>query len=193
MRKCSIVLLIAMFTLLIGGCSGKFSSQSFLREDVDLDLINRLVVLPFENHTDDKYAAQRVRDVAITQVLAMGISDVVDMGIVDSVMMEEVIDPGKPIDLLNLKRLAQRLNVEAFLLGSIDESGEVRKGTIAFPDLAVTLRLVDSKSSVVIWQSSARWSADSMAGRLFGLAPTDKFHITLKLMKKMLSTIPAKK
>jgi hypothetical protein len=162
---------------------------SYNREDVDLGLVNRVAVLPFANNTKDRYAAERVRDVVITQVLALGIADVVDKGIVDSVMREEAIDTNGPIDLINLKRLGQRLNVQAFILGTVDEAGAVRRGSLSFPEMALTLRLVDSKASIVLWQASGRRTTESLMGRLFGIAPGDNFHNTLYLARDMLATI----
>lgn len=191
MKKTLIVLFTVMITFLLNSCSGRSSSETFLREEISFDFINKVAVLPFENHTKDRYVAERVRDVALTQLLALGISDAVDKGIVDSILREEAIEPGKPIDLINLNRLGQRLNVEAFLIGSVDESAQIRKGSMTFPQIAVTLRLVDAKASVVLWQASGRQTGESVMGRVFGLSPTDEFHVTLKLLRKLLSTLPS--
>lgn len=193
MQRYAFIFILAGFTLLFSGCGTKQSSETFLREDIDLDLVTRVAVLPFENYTKEQYIDERVRDVSITQVLALGIADVVDKGIVDSVMREEVIEPGKPIDLVNLKRLGQRLNVQAFLLGSVDEANEIRKGSLTFPELALTMRLVDASGSIVLWQASGRRSGETLMGRIFGIAPKDQFYVTLKLTKKLLSSIPSKR
>jgi len=107
-------------------------------------------------------------------------------------MAEEVIDPRLPIDQINMKRLGQRLNVQAFLLGTVDLAGEKRTGAIAYPVLGVTLRLVDAQAGMVIWQSSGRWTSESVSGRILGIKPTDDFHVTLELMHRMLRSLVTK-
>ena len=149
-------------------------------------------MLPFQNFTTDQHVFERTRDIATTQLLALGIADVVDRGLVDSVMAEEVIDPRLPIDQINMKRLGQRLNVQAFLLGAVDMAGEKRTGSMAYPVLGVTLRLVDAQTGVVIWQSSGRWTSETVVGRIFGTKPTDDFHVTLELLNKMMRTMTGK-
>lgn len=178
--------------LMLCGCGGKFDSKEYMREKVDLAAISRIAVMPFQNFTADSFVADRTRDIATTQLLASGIADVVDRGLVDSVMVEEVIDPRLPIDQINMKRLGQRLNVQAFLLGAVDLAGERRTGSVAYPVLGITLRLVDSQAGLVIWQSSGRWTSETVVGRIFGINPTDDFHVTLQLLQRMLRPLASK-
>ncbi len=192
MRRLTFVLVLTLATV-VSGCGLRHSRVSYNREDVDLGLVTRVAVLPFANTSKDQFAAERVRDVVITQILAMGIADVVDKGVVDSVMREEAIEPNRPIDLINLKRLGQRLNVQAFMVGTIDEASEVRRGSLSFPELAMTIRLIDSRASLVLWQASGRRTSETWAGRLFGLAPGDSFHNTLYLTKDLLKTVASAK
>ncbi len=192
MRRLTIVFVLCL-AVGVTGCGLRSSRVSYNREDVDLGLVSRVAVLPFANNSKDQFAAERVRDVVITQVLALGIADVVDKGIVDSVMREEAIEPNRPIDLINLKRLGQRLNVQAFVIGTIDEAEEIRRGSLSFPELAMTIRLVDSRASMVLWQASGRRTSETWAGRLFGLAPGDSFHNTLYLTRDLLKTLSSAK
>ena len=184
---CSILTLMC-FSILTA-CSGK-TTISFMREDVTLDFVNRISVLPLENNTDQKYAAELARDVINTQILAMNIFDVVDKGIVDSVLHEEAIDPGSPVSQLMLNRLGQRLNVQAIMVGSVDMAGDKRIGSVIVPEMSLTLRLIEIKSGFVLWQASGHYAGDSVVGRLFGITPDDTYKVTVKLAKGLLSTIP---
>lgn len=176
----------------ISGCAGKYDSEVYMRDNVDMGAITRIAVMPLQNFTSDQFVADRTRDIATTQLLSLGIADVVDRGLVDSVMAEEVIDPRLPIDQINMKRLGQRLNVQAFLLGSIDMAGEKRTGTVAYPVLGVTLRLVDAQAGLVIWQGSGRWTSETVTGRILGIKPTDDFHVSLELLNRMLRSLAGK-
>jgi len=166
--------------------------ESFLRADVDLAYVTKVAVVPFENNSKDQFAAERIRGLAITQILAQGLFDVVDRGLVDSALREEAIDLNKaPMDAATMKQLGQRLVVQAFLLGSIDQAGGVQRGNSSFPELSVTLRLVDSNTGMIFWQASGNRTGDSMGKRLFGFSSDDDFKIALNLLKQLLATISA--
>ncbi len=192
MRKCFLVAFILVIVDILSGCGVKTSSQSFLREDTELGFVQRVAVLPFENHSKDEFAAARARDFTITQGLAMGLFDIVDKGLVDSVLQEEVIEPGAPLDESMTKRLGQRLKVQAILLGAVDYAGEGKKGNFAFPELSLTMRLLDADTAVVLWQASGHGSGYCLWKRLFGLAPRDIFQVGLGTIKDMLETLPAR-
>lgn len=181
--------LLVLFTL--AGCSGKTTLESFMREDVDLGFITRVAVLPYENHSRDEFADERVRDITITQILAYGLFDVVDKGQVDSVLRDEAVDLGEPMDAATLKRLGQRLNVQAFMLGSIDYVGEGRKGAVVYPELSITMRLLEVNSAMILWQASGNRNGDSLVGRLFGIAPADTYRVSMYLVRQLLASIPA--
>lgn len=174
------------------GCGSKSNMESFVREDIDLGYISRIAIVPFENNSSDKFAAERIRDMAITQTLAYGLFDVVDKGVVDSALREEAIDLNKEsLNNTDIKRLGQILKVEAFMLGTIDQAGQVQRGSVSYPELALTLRLVDIHSGMIIWQASGNKSGESYGKRLFGIAADDEFKVALKLLRQLLQTITA--
>ncbi len=187
----AIILLLAILT--ISGCGFNSSSrQTFLREGVDLGYIKRIAILPFENNTKDEYAAKRIRDITATQIMAMGLFDVVDKGVVDSALSEMGIEKNVPLDVPIVKRLAQRLNVESFIIGTINNIGENRQGSFTYPEVSCTLQLLDGESALILWRTSDTLSGYALSDRLFGLDPMDAFEITVKLLDNMLSTIPKK-
>ncbi len=173
------------------GCAGTdLAQQTFVRDNVDLGYITRVAVLPFDNNTQDDFAAQRIRDITSTRILALGIFDVVDKGIVDSALREMAIDKDTPLDVPVVKRLGQRLGVQAFVHGTVNSIGESRQGSFTYPQVALTLELLDAESAQVLWRNSDTYSGYSLADRLFGLAPMDAFQITVNLLNSMLATIP---
>ena len=69
----------------------------------------------------------------ITQVLANGLFDVVDKGLVDSALREEAVNlKNAPMDGATIKMIGQRLNVQAFLMGTIDYAGEIQRGASSY-------------------------------------------------------------
>lgn len=172
------------------GCGAKKTETSYAREEIDLAYVTKVAVLPFQNNTTDNFAALRIRDITSTQILALGLFDVVEKGVVDSVLQEMAIDQNRPIDSLLLKRLGNRLEVNAFVHGSVDDIVQVSQGAFSYPQVSLTLRLIDSETSMVLWQSSAHRSGYSIIDRLFDLDPQDSYEITIALIRDMLGTIP---
>jgi len=186
-----VLLVVGVCTLLLAGCGSKNVRESFFRQDVDLGFIETVAVLPFENNSNDKFAGERLRDITITHVLARQIFDVMDKGIVDNALKEEAIDMRTPLGSTSLKRLAQVLGVQAFLLGTIDQIEEGRKGNYTCPRIALTYRLVEANTGTILWQASGSRSGDSLGGRLFGLEPEDNFQVARGLADELLVTLAA--
>lgn len=183
---------VAVMAVLLTACGTKSNMESFLRDEVDLSAVTKVAVLPFENHSKEQFAAERIRGMAITQILAKGLFDVVDKGLVDSALREEAVDLSKaPMDAATMKRLGQRLGVQALMLGAIEQAGVVQRGNTSYPELSITLRLLDINSGMIFWQASGNRSGESMGKRLFGFSSDDDFKIALKLLGQILATISA--
>lgn len=182
---------LIIISIIVYGCSVVTSSpQTYLREGVDLGYVKRVAILPFTNNTEDEFAGKRIRDITTTQILTMGLFDVVDQGVVDSAIGEMGISPDASLDAPLVKRLSQRLNVECFVLGTINNIGENRQGSFSYPEMSFTLQLLDGDSALILWRTSDTLSGYSLTDRLFGLAPMDSFEIGIQLLDNMLSTIP---
>lgn len=179
--------LLAVLALLgLSGCGARPQVQSFLRPEVNLGYIRTVAVLPFEQQAG---AAEQIREIAMTQLLASGLFDVLDKGRVDSALREEAIERGMPLDNPTLRRLGQRLGVQAFLLGSVDQAGVSQAGGSVYPEITLTLRLIDAEAGTLLWQASGRGSGYSLADRLFGLNPKNSFEVTLDLLTRLLGTM----
>jgi len=180
-------LLLASTLLLLSGCSsttGKYMNKAFMRDNVSLAHIKTVAVLPFEGGN----RAPRIREFAMTQILVSGIFDVVDKGRIDNLLSLEAISPGAPLDNVTIRRLGQQLKVEAVLFGSVEEDS-ISRGSAVFPEISMTLRLVDCETGLLLWQASGKGSGYSTADRLFGIAPKDSFEVTMGLLNNLFSTI----
>ena len=190
MLRKSIVLFIAIVTLLGSGGCGKSIHRTYVRENVDMGFVDRIAVLPLENNSNEKFISERVRNAIATQLLSRKLFDVVDKGLVDNALQEEALEAGKPVDLNTLKRLGQRLNVQAFIVGSVDDAETSRKGSYSYPVMSLTLRMIETNAGAVLWQSNSYRSADSFWGRFFGFDSGDSFYNTDKLVKGIVRSIP---
>jgi len=167
------------------GCSfGGPPIESYVRENTNLSLVRKIAVLPFEGGG----RASRIRELAMTQLLANNLFDVVDKGLVDNFMNQEAINVGTPLDTFTLRRLGESLDVKAVMLGSVEEIVQSR-GSASYPEITLTLRIVSCETGQVLWQASGMGSGYSVADRLFGMAPKDVFQVTLDLLYDLTATI----
>jgi len=184
------ILLFIGLIVNISGCAGS-NMESFVRPDTDLSFVKRVAVMPMQNNSKDAFVAEQVRDMVITQLLANGMFDVVDKGLVDSALRDQAVNLSKgPMGAGVMKRLGQLLHVQAFMLGTIDNAERVQRGAVSFPQLIITLRLVDVNNGIIFWQASGHNSGDSLTKRLFGLSSDDSFNVSFNLLRRLLATIP---
>lgn len=181
--------------LLLLGLAGCMSGPltSYVNENVSFGYIQKVAVLPFENHTQNKFAEERLRDIVTTELLSRGLFDVVEKGDLQRFLREEmVVREHYSLDQATAKRLVPRLQAQAYLAGSVDDFSEMRNGPYSYPVMALTLRLVDSESGQIIWQASGHASGYSTIDRLFGLASEDANQVTFRLVAELLDTLAGK-
>ncbi len=187
--KFTVLFYMGLFVLLFSSCGSKQMMESFVREGVDPSYIKRVAVLKFENNSQDSYAAERLRNITMTQILSLGLFDVIDKAMVDVVLEEQMLGDKVSLDKSTLRRIAKKLGVQALVVGSVDAYEEKREGSYTYPVIALTLRLIDGASGEVIWQASGTASGYSTVGRLFGLRPQDFTQVSFNLVERLLKTL----
>ncbi len=184
-----IAVLLINLLILIASCGIHQMMESYLREGVDTTYIKKVAVLKFENNSQDNYAAERLRNITMTEILSLGLFDVVDKAMVDVVLEEQMVGEKVSLDKSTLRRIAKKLGVQALVVGAVDAYEENRDGSYTYPVVALTLRLIDGASGEVIWQASGTASGYSTSGRLFGLRPKDFTQVSFDLVERLLKTL----
>ncbi|WP_297058922.1 GNA1162 family protein [Thermosulfurimonas sp.] len=177
-----------LMLFLLWGCGTRGEIRSYLRQGVDPAFVKRVAVLKFENHTRNKQAADRMRDIVTMEALALGVFDVVDRTVVDEVLSEEGVEEGMGLDKATIRRLGKRLGVQALLVGSVDAYEEEREGSYTYPVVSVSLRLIDVASGEIIWKAGGTETGYSMVGRLFGWKPKNAIEVSFRLVDRLLRT-----
>ena len=187
--KC--IFLMCIFVLLSSCFFSKgVVKKTFVRKDVDISYVKKVAVLTFENHTKHETANEIARDITITEILAMDIFDVVGKSFVDAVINEEVGDEEKPIfDKAALKRIARKLHCDGLVIGSVDSYEDKRDGGYTYPVVTLTLRLIDGKTGMVLWQTSGTKTGYTVSERLLGIKPKDINELTFDLIESLLSSL----
>ncbi len=188
-KKIDIWGMILCWVLFLSSCGTSYIQKSFLRPGVDTSYIKRVAVLKFQNNTQQKYAAERLRNVVMTELLTQGIFDVVDKSLVDMVLLEEVVGEQGVYNKATLRRIAKKLGVQALIIGSVDAYEIVREGSYSYPVVALTLTLIDGSTGEIVWQASGTASGYSTLGRIFGLRSKDLTQLSFDLVEDLLQSL----
>ncbi|WP_213194777.1 CsgG/HfaB family protein [Desulfuromonas sp. AOP6] len=149
-----------------------------------------VAVLPLENHSAEKFAAERLRDVVTTELLARRLFKVVEKGDLRRFLREEVAEAETvSLDSTTAKRMGKALNIDAYLAGSVDDYSEIRNGSYSYPQVALTLRLVDVQTGRIIWQASGSARGYSSFGRIFGFSSPSVNEVSYRLVRDLLKTL----
>ncbi len=175
--------------LFLFSCSTQGQLKTYLREGVDPSFIKRVAILKFENHSDDRNAAEKLRSIVGVEALALGVFDVVEKSLVDEALAQEGIEEPGPLSKEVIRRLGKKLGVQALLVGDVTAFEEKRDGRYVYPVVGLTLRLLDVASGEIIWEASGTETGYSLVARLFGLRPKDKMDVSFKLVEKLLKTL----
>lgn len=182
--------ILAFGLLLFSGCAT--APKHYAAESLGLGYVKRVVVLPFENNTEIKFAGQRFSDVITTEILSRGLFEVVEKGETRRFLREELVQKEQEtLDQVTAQRLGQELNVQAYLAGAVEDFSSVQNGSYSYPVIAATLRLVDVKTGQIIWQTSGSESGYRTLDRLFGFASKDVNQVSFALAQRLLSTLSA--
>jgi curli biogenesis system outer membrane secretion channel CsgG len=182
------LLLLTLCLVMLSACST--APRYYAAESLGLGYVKRVVVLPFKNHTETKFAELRFTDVVTTEILSRGLFEVVEKGEAQRFLREELVqDEQASLDQATAMRMGQELNVQAYLSGAVEDFSTMQNGSYSYPVIAATLRLVDVKTGQIIWQASGSESGYRTYDRLFGFASEDVNQVGFRLAQKLLATL----
>lgn len=177
-----------MASLFFSGCAAK-DITFFKDENVELELLRRIAVLPFVNNTQTKLVENRFRDIVTTEILSRGLFDVVAGGDVLTFLREEVRGDPTAVDAKVARQMGQTLEVGAYLSGAVQIYDEERNGSYTYPVVAVTMQLIEIRSGKIIWQAAGSETGYGNWSRIFGLASDDFNQISFRLAQKLMATM----
>lgn len=180
------VLLLLLTLSLFLNC---MSPGLYIQSNADFTFIKRIAVLPFGNLTNDKFAGEKIRDIVTTEVLSRGFFDVIEQGEVNKVLREEAKGDATAIGQDAVKTIGKRLGVQAFILGSVEEYEGSSGGGRSFPQVAISMRMIDVKSNKILWQVSYNKEGGGAISRLFGIGSKSISEISRELVKEMMDTL----
>ena len=169
--------LVFLACIVMVGCGGP---RTYIHPNPGLDMVKKVVVMPFDNLSADASANQKVRISFVIELLRTGNFDVLDIGEADRRLGASGLsysaargpipitaprggsasgagsagsgegDTSVPLS----RQIGGALGVQALLLGSVDTYSLERTRDESIPEVTVTARLVDVETGVIIWAST---------------------------------------
>lgn len=178
---------VITFTLiLLAGCA---TEDVFFDPNMDFGSLQTVAVLPFENLTNDKFAAARVRDAFANMLLATGAVYVLPPGEVARGMgtIGRISRDGPSSE--QIKKLAAALEVDAVITGVLLEYGPVRSGSASANVVSVSLQMIERSSGAVVWSASSTKGGVSIWDRLLGGGGNPMNTVTEKAVNDLLDKL----
>jgi hypothetical protein len=150
----------------LAGCASR--GQRYQDRDMDFGSIRTVAVMPFTNLSRDNLAAERVRDVFASMLLASGGVYVVPYGeVMRTVGRAGIASPTSP-STDEVTKLGTALKVDAVVLGVVKEYGEVRSGSASGNVVSVSIQLLETTTGKIVWAGATTRGGITMKDRLLG-------------------------
>jgi hypothetical protein len=151
----------------LAGCP---KQKAFVNPNMDFGSIRNVAVLPFWNLTKEPQAADRVRDVYTTALLATNAVYVIPTGeVARAVSRLNLQTPATP-SADEVVKLCALLKADAVITGVLKEYGEVRTASSAANVVALSLQMQEASAAKVVWSGASSRGGVGWAARLLGTA-----------------------
>lgn len=180
-------LLCAVLALASAGC--RSPRALYVHPNADLGSVRTVAVLPFENVSGERLAADKVQKLFVAELLAASAFQIVEPGLVQKALRNERVDSAAQLTADDMKKVAAALGAEALFLGSVLEWSETRGASVAAPRIVIQLRLVEAASGATLWSITDGRSGASFSERLFGVGGDTPEEAAQKLLKRELKTL----
>jgi len=175
--------------LLFSFACGHTQSIHFFGQEELVREIQVVGILPLENLTDDPKAAQVVTDLLITELHHLKRFQVIGPLELKRMFQEQGIHLPKIIDRAIATEIGRRIEADGIFIGSVSEyqyqSGLPAKEEEEEPVVGINLRLINVRTSTVVWGSSyARSSYEAFSYEKDALT-----QVVIKALRGMLNSL----
>ena len=181
---------ISVFLLLsTAACAVGSSSDKYRDETMDFGSVQNVAVLPFANLSRDQQAAERVRDVFVTALLATGGIYVIPTGEVAKGIGQAGMANAAAPSSDDVKKIAPIVKANAVITGVLREYGEVRSGTSTANVISLSLQMLEAQTGRVVWSASVTKGGIGLKDRLLGGGGEPLNTITEKAIKDLIDQL----
>ena len=159
------VLLTALVVALVSGCA---KTKAYQDRNMDFGAIKTVVVMPFWNLSSSQQAADRVREVFQTALLATNAVYVVPTGEVSRATARLGLAVPATPSAEEIVKIGGMLKADAVITGVVKEYGEVRTTSATSNVVSVSLQMHETGSGKVIWSGASTKGGVTWGARLLG-------------------------
>jgi TolB-like protein len=179
---------LAAGALLMPSCASAEGNVVYIHPLADFSLIQRVGVLPLENISTDPSAGEWVRQVLTNELLAQGLFDVVEPWEMNRAVLEKNLSEVGTLSKEQMRELAGVVEAQALMVGSVLQFNRGRTGNVSSPEVALSLRMIDVETGLVIWSTTYSISGVSLGNKLTGTDGPDLTAATSLLCRDLLTT-----
>ena len=178
----------------LAACAGKIKPTQFTNPKFDFSFLERVAVLPFDNHsTGDRQADMRAMRLMITELLASGAVDVVEPGEVEAALaaLPRRIGRGRdqPLGSGDIVALGKTLGVQGVIVGSVTQSETFRQGAVSIPVVTLDVHLVETETGATVWAATHTEKGGSVGARVLGIGGQPISQTTRECVRELLRTL----
>lgn len=189
MGKPSKALMILALVALAGCAATRSGGDLFKDPAMDFGSIQTVAVMPFQNLSREQVAAERVRDVFMTRLMATGGIYVLPPGeVARGIGIVGIQNPTAPSPE-EMKKLAGIIKVNGVITGVVDEYGELRSGSASANMISVSMKLVELQLGKVVWSAQATKGGVGITDRLFGGGGKPMNDITVQAVDELIDKL----
>lgn len=188
----TIVTRLLVLLFLITGCGG--TTIKYVNPNANFSYIKKIAILPFNNMSEDKFAGEKVRSALTIDLMSLQVFDIMEQGevskTVNMLFGAEGMEEGKVVqmDKEMLKMLGEKLEVQAIVLGSVNEYSSARGGA-GNNVVSISVRMLDASSGIILWQANTTAVGNSTFRKMLGAEQVDMNILTKDAVRKALSTL----
>jgi len=187
MRRYLMVIIVVVM-MAVAGCR---SPQPIyhIRPDIDFSFYKRVAVMPLNNLSNEQSAGEIVRQVIMSELLASGLADVVVTGEVDAAIDKLGIASPATLSRDQIKYMGDAMNVQALIIGTVDQFGTPRTGQVSSPEVTLTLMMADSGTGDIIWSITTTHGGANFMSRHFGARSKTMSETVLLAVREAIQTL----
>ncbi len=173
--------------LLTGGCASVGTTR-FVNPNFDFAYVRKVAVLPFENLANEPQAGARATRLFITELLATGSVEVVEPGEVRAALAR-VPGAGATPSTPQLVALGKELGVQAIVMGSVNQSEEVRTGTVSIPVVTLDVHMVEVETGSTVWAATRTEKGAGFGAKFLGTGGEPISETTRRCVRELVKNL----
>lgn len=174
--------------LLASWACASVGTTRFVNPNFNFSFVKKVAVLPFENLSSEQQAGARATRLFITELLATGSAEVVEPGEVRAALAKLSLAGPAP-STEQIVALGKDLGVQAILLGNVNESQEMRTGTVAIPVVTLDIHMVEVETGSAVWAATRTEKGTGFGAKFLGTGGEPISETTRRCVRKLVKDL----